>query len=382
VDEIVILPATITASDAAKSDWDVAVIGAGPAGSMAAQLLSRRGLRTLLIDRAQFPRWKVCGGCLNQNALAALAAAGMSELPARLGAVPLQSIQLCSNGRSANLRWPGGVSLSREALDAEMIREAIRAGAAFLPGTRATMGEIAGEYRAVELEANVIRARVVLVADGLNGQVAGDAIEGSLIGAGTMLDDVPAWCEPGTVAMATAPGGYVGAVIVEGGRLDVAAAFDAAFVRSRGGLGEAAMDVLRSAGLPDFEPIRNADWKGTPALTRSSRRIAGPRWFAIGDAAGYVEPFTGEGIGWALASAFAVAPLAAQPWNDGHVERWSREHRRIVKRRQVACRAIAWALRRPALCSAAVRVLRFAPRLASPVVGVLHRTEFDPEGHG
>lgn len=368
-----ILSATITASDAAKSAWDVAVIGAGPAGSVAAQQLSRRGLRTLLIDRAQFPRRKVCGSCLNQNALAALAAAGLGDLPTRLGAVPLRSIQLCANGRRANLRWPGGVSLSREALDAELIREAVRAGAAFLPGTRATMGEIAGEYRTVELEANALQTRVVLVADGLNGQVAGDAIEGSLIGAGTMLDEVPPWCEPGTVAMATASGGYVGAVIVEGGRLDVAAAFDAAFVRSRGGLGPAAMDVLRTAGLPDFEPIRDADWKGTPALTRTSRRIAGPRWFAIGDAAGYVEPFTGEGIGWAISSALAVAPLAAQPWRDDLVEQWSRAHRRVVGRRQVACRAIAWALRRPALCSAAVRVLRFAPRLAAPVIGTLHR---------
>ncbi len=377
-----ILPATVTALEAAKSAWDVAVIGAGPAGSVAAQQLSRRGLRTLLIDRAQFPRRKVCGGCLNQNALAALSAAGLGELPARLGAVPLRSVQLGSNGRSANLRWPGGVSLSREALDAELIREAIRAGTAFLPGTRATMGSLAGEYRTVELEANTLRARVVLVADGLNGQVAGEAASGSLIGAGTMLDELPPWCEPGTVAMATAPGGYVGAVIVEDGSLDVAAAFDAVFVRSQGGLGNAAMDVLRSAGLPEFEPIRNAEWKGTPALTRTSRRIAGPRWFAIGDAAGYVQPFTGEGIGWAISSALAVAPLTAEPWHDGLVEKWSRAHRRVVGRRQVACRAIAWALRRPALCSAAVRVLQFAPRLASPIVGALHRTEFGPEGHG
>lgn len=367
------LPATITALDAAKTAWDVAVIGAGPAGSVAAHQLSRRGLRTILIDRAQFPRRKVCGSCLNQNAISALSAAGLGELPARLGAVPLRSIRLSSNGRSADLRWPGGVSLSRGAFDAELIREASRAGAAFLPGTRATMGELGGDYRTVEFEATALQARVVLVADGLNGQVAGDAFEGSLIGAGTMLYEVPHWCERGTVAMATAPGGYVGAVIVEGGRLDVAAAFDASYVRSRGGLGPAAMDIFRTAGLPDFEPIRIADWKGTPALTRTSRRIAGTRWFAIGDAAGYVEPFTGEGIGWAISSALAVAPLAARPWCDDLVEQWSRSHRRVVGRRQVACRAIAWALRRPTLCSAAVRVLRFAPRLASPVIGTLHR---------
>ena len=45
------------------SDWDAVVIGAGPAGSVAASLLARSGRRTLLVERATFPRTKVCGGC-------------------------------------------------------------------------------------------------------------------------------------------------------------------------------------------------------------------------------------------------------------------------------------------------------------------------------
>ena len=56
--------------------WDVAVVGAGPAGSVAACLLARRGLDVLLLDQARFPRAKACGGCLNRSTLARLAAAG------------------------------------------------------------------------------------------------------------------------------------------------------------------------------------------------------------------------------------------------------------------------------------------------------------------
>jgi flavin-dependent dehydrogenase len=370
------IPATITTSEAANAVWGAAVIGAGPAGSVTAGLLAGRGLKTLLIDRAHFPRSKVCGSCLNRTALAALTAAGVGEVPSRLGALPLDGVKLASGGRTARLAWPGGVSLSREALDAELIREAVAAGAEFLPGTRAAMGEVVDGYRRVRLEQVFTSARVVIVADGLNGQLAADAAPGSRIGAGAMVADPPAWCAPGTVYMASAAGGYVGLVLVEGGRLDVAAAFDAAFVKVSGGLGPAAMKILADAGLPDFPGLSTADWKGTPALTRAARQVAGERWFAVGDAAGYVEPFTGEGIGWAISSAVGVCPFAvraATSWNDELAHDWARAHRRIVGRRQTLCRAVAWTLRRPRLCAAAVQLLRLAPALSRPVIRLLHR---------
>ena len=68
-------------------NFDAIVVGAGPAGAVAAVLLARAGRRVLLLDKATFPRRKVCGCCLNGHALSALAAAGLGELPARLGAV-------------------------------------------------------------------------------------------------------------------------------------------------------------------------------------------------------------------------------------------------------------------------------------------------------
>jgi flavin-dependent dehydrogenase len=68
-----------------KSTWEVVVIGAGPAGSIAARECAKQGLRTLLVDKAAFPRPKVCGCCLNANAMATLERLGLGGAVARLG---------------------------------------------------------------------------------------------------------------------------------------------------------------------------------------------------------------------------------------------------------------------------------------------------------
>ena len=350
--------------------WDAVVIGAGPAGSVAARTAALQGLKVLLVDRATFPRRKVCGCCLNRHALSALAAAGLGDLPAKLGAVPLHRLKVGAGGRCADVRLPGGVALSREAFDTALIDEAVRAGATFLSGT------------AVHLDAegalsNGLTANAVIVADGLNGRVRSDApivTAGSRIGAGTVLDNAPHEYEAGTIFMATGRGGYVGLVRLEDGRLDVAAAFDAEFVREHG-LGGAAQRILRSSGLPAVPGLAEAHWRGTPPLTRAPVRVAGPRWFAIGDAAGYIEPFTGEGMAWAMAGAVAVVPLVERAV---HGERnleseWIAVYRRCVGERQWTCRALAWSLKRPALCGLAVRGLRKIPALARPVVRSLNR---------
>ena len=94
----------------------------------------------------------------------------------------------------------------------------------------------------------------------------------------------------------------------------------------------------------------------------------------LGDACGYVEPFTGEGLAWALCGALAVAPLAARAarrWEPALLPAWEREWRRVVARRQVTCRAVAKLLRHPRLVSLALRALAARPGLAAPVLARL-----------
>ena len=344
--------------------WDAAVIGAGPAGSVAARELARRGLRVRLVDRATFPRAKVCGCCLNRAALAALDGVGLGHVPAACGAVPLRDVRVAAGLHSARVALPGGVALSREAFDAALIREAVAAGVTFSPNTP------------LKLDAALASARVVVVATGLG--TTTKASLASRIGAGVVADDAPAFFAPGTIHMATGRGGYVGLVRLEDGRLDLAAALDLAFVKSAGGVGRAADTILKTAGWPaDFAAL---PWKGTPALTRTPDAIAGQRWFAVGDAAGYVEPFTGEGMAWAVASAAALAPIAARAvtWDDAFIAEWTRTHARVVGRRQRVCRVVAKVLRHPVVTGVAVRVLSVLPILSRPVVALLNRPHGSP----
>jgi flavin-dependent dehydrogenase len=384
---------TIGLAEAAGRLWDVVVVGAGPAGALAARESARGGLSALLVDKAEFPRWKVCGSCLNLRTLSTLAAVGLGELPRQLGAVPLATFRLAAGGRQAVVPLPGGVALSRTAFDAGLVRSAVAAGAAFLPGTHAALGPPGGQARSVRLrhagaEAEV-RARIVLAADGLGGRllagttVRADVVAASRLGCGVIADAVPADYGPGTIFMACGAGGYVGLVRLEDGRLDIAAALDPGLVKRAGGLGRAAAATLAEAGFPPVPGLTELAWRGTPLLTRRLTRPAAERALALGDAAGYVEPFTGEGIAWALASGAAVAPLARRAcrrWEPALAARWCLLYRQTVARRQRVCRVVAAVLRHPGLMRWLVALLGRAPRLAAPLVRYLNARYTPTEG--
>jgi 2-polyprenyl-6-methoxyphenol hydroxylase-like FAD-dependent oxidoreductase len=129
--------------------------------------------------------------------------------------------------------------------------------------------------------------------------------------------------------------------------------------------------LIVEAGWPVPEGWTALNWKGTPALTRRPRQIASTRLFAVGDAAGYVEPFTGEGIARALATGIAVVPIAARAarqWRQGLVGEWSTTFRLLRGQRQLICRVAAGVLRRPWLASACIALLARSPALAAPVI--------------
>ncbi len=373
--------ATITAKTAATTRWDVAVVGAGPAGATAAYLAAKQFAKVILIDQADFPRGKVCGCCLNNAALATLHSIGLGGLVPSCRAVPIGHVQLGASGRTVDLVSSRGVSLSRERFDVALIESAIASGAEFLPSTRVKMGPITDDARTLVAESVEIEAKIVICADGLNGRLAA-AAEGfvvpattdSRIGAGVVLDANASDDYPrGTIFMATAPGGYVGLVRLEDDRIDVAAAFDAEFVRTQGSLGNAASKILAVAGFPNIDTLEHASWRGTPSLTRTPPAIVGTRWYSIGDAAGYVEPFTGEGMAWALASAATLVPMLANGWDDTHLRTWPKRHSQMIRTRQSTCRAVSMALRRPTFVAGVVRLLRIAPWLSWPVVRRLDR---------
>ncbi len=362
--------------------WDAIVVGAGPAGALAARQMARGGARTLLVERKAFPRHKVCGACLNGHALSTLAEVGLGDLPASLGAVSLQELRLATRGACARLRLTMGVAISRELFDAALVQAAIEAGAGFLPETTAHVEESCESARSVVLQhegdTGQIAAAVVLAADGLGHgclswlpQFDRTARDGSRIGAGcggTLHSEA---YEPGVIFMAVGRSGYAGLVRVEGGRLNIAAALDRQYVRHTGGIGPAVEEIIRQAGFPEITGLGMNDWHGTAALTRRSGRTAVRRLLLLGDAAGYVEPFTGEGIAWALASGASVARTALRGisgWSSGLETEWTMAHDQIVGRRQRLCRLIAAGLRNRWMIGGAVRLLEQMPTMATPIL--------------
>jgi flavin-dependent dehydrogenase len=196
-------------------------------------------------------------------------------------------------------------------------------------------------------------------------------LRGSRIGLGTVLDDGQSFGEPGTLYMACDAAGYVGIAPVEEGRLDVAAAVDAAALGAVTSPGKLVSVILNNAGLPVPAGLEEAEWRGTPPLTRQTRPLGSHRCLLVGDAAGYVEPFTGEGIGWALQSAVLACTLLAEElgvWDADLPVRWKKLHDRAFGRHQRNCRRIVQLLRNKTVRTLVLWSLRRAPSLARPVV--------------
>lgn len=361
-------------------EWDVIVLGAGPAGALAAHQLARQRLRVLLVDKRTFPRWKVCGTCLNGVALGALAQAGLADLVDRLGGVPLARLHLGLQHHQTQLEVPLGRSLSRGRLDLALGEAAVAEGAVWRKGTEAKVAGPCPGGRQVRLcsggATETTRARVVLVATGLGspGLTPANPIQRqvaahSRVGAGCRVDTGASGYGRGTIHMAIGRHGYVGLVRTEAGDLNLAAAFDRDHLIEAGGAALAAAGVLAEAG---FEPVPEASaaaWLATPALTGRQWPPAAERVLLLGDAAGYVEPFTGEGMGWALLGALAVVPLAVQgqrQWSRELERQWVRRYGRLIESRQRLCRGLAFVLRRPGLSRCALAAVERWPVLAAP----------------
>ena len=364
--------------------WDVVVIGAGPAGAIASRECAKLGLRTLLLDKAAFPRAKVCGCCLNASAMATLSRLGLAGAVAKLHPARIEHLELACGSARATLRVVGGVAVSRERLDVALIEAARSAGVEFRSEVAAVVGTEDAECARVRVSGQGAeqsqRALCVIVADGLAGTSLAERSEfavaerlGARMGAATILEEGGQAYEAGSIWMTIGPGGYAGAVRLEDGRLNVACAFSPGFVKSQGGPGMAAASILRAAGMPRIRGLEEAKWRGTPGLTRR-RCVESGRVLVIGDSAVYVEPFTGEGMAWAVACGEAVAPIAMRhvlrAGTDGH---WSVAHKRIVRSRQHLCRVVSSMVRRPRLAKSVIRLLSIMPGVAGPVLRRVER---------
>jgi flavin-dependent dehydrogenase len=422
--------ATISLADATATRWQTVVVGAGPAGFATALRLAARGLRVLLLEAGSMPRPKLCGCCLSVTGLRELArlqdlAGEAAALTARM--TLLRRVRLATPGTTAAVPFAGGGVISREALDTAGVRAAIDAGCHWLPQTRVTLvGEPtppggrescpdavtvsvcgdAGETRG-QLTADLVVLATGL-ATGIRFNNAGDPLGGpqitaeSRLGVGTTLPPEVGGPPVGELVMAVSRGGYCGVVRLEDGRVDLAAAVERRYLAAAGSPAAAITGILeatdgdRLTGLSSPASRRllaAATYRGTPPLSRTSS-LTSPsgRILRVGDTAGYVEPFTGEGMGWALTSARLLDEAVAAAGGGrpgvgvGHpaavAAGYAVGHRRHFSIHHARCRRVALAVRRPWLVGSAVRLARFAPALAARVVPFVVGTTPPSEAHG
>jgi geranylgeranyl reductase family protein len=269
--------------------FDVAVIGAGPAGSTCAYRLARAGARVLLIDKARFPRDKPCGGGVTLRAA--------RLLPFSLDPVVEDRVDRLECGLRYRHRFvrharsPLALMTQRKRLDHFLLQKAADAGAEVREG--------------LTVEARELDARVVIGADGCNGTSAkqlglgGDVAHGVALEANYPYD--PRYAGAMVLEIAAIQGGY-GWVFPKGDHVNVGVGGN----ESEGPRLRA--ELRRMCEEYGVDPDAATDTRGYRLpLRRPSSVLARGTTAVIGDAAGLVDPFSGDG----MYEAFLSAQLAA-----------------------------------------------------------------------
>jgi geranylgeranyl reductase family protein len=293
--------------------WDVLVVGAGPAGSSAARVAAEGGASVLLVDRARFPRYKTCGGGLIGISLAHLPASVLPTVEQEV-----REVRFSLRGgafKSYRRTLPFLALVQRERFDDALVKAAVASGVRFEDSVVVKAVEEADGLVTVTTDGAPLRARVVVGADGTSGRI------GRYVGVQNCGTDLALEVEltrtpesqayDGVIAFdwGTAPGSYAWVFPKE-------EVLTVGVIQARGEP-QQTRDYLESwlctTGLDVLEVERSSghltQWRAPDSpLCRGSVLVAG-------DAAGLLDPWTREGLSYALRSgcwAGAAAAAAAR----------------------------------------------------------------------
>jgi geranylgeranyl reductase family protein len=301
--------------------WDVAIVGSGPAGASCAAFCAAAGLRTLVLERANFPREKVCGDCLNPICWPVLERLGVA---AEVRATPhgkLSRVEFIgSSGRCVTALLPSGanaeIALRRSVFDQILLRRTrslgveVREGETLLSARR-------NEHWQISTTQSKETARILVAADGRNSTVA-------------RLCHLMPSKGPDRVALQThvpLPDGFGDRVVLrllrEGysGQAPVGDGLLNLCLVSRPN----DLSAVKRWAEREFSIPTDHSWRTIAPLARAALPPSQPGLFLVGDTARVVEPFTGEGIYYALRS----GELAAEAIISENPHHYSTAHRKL-----------------------------------------------------
>ena len=370
----------------------VAVIGAGPAGSACAARLASRGLDVTLFERTPFPRTKVCGEYLNaaaQRELMELAAGDtVIQHCNRVAGIRLRVDGTALELPFANPAW----AIARSRLDEILFARARDAGAQ----------PILARVEDIERIADRIRIRF-RDASGLERRFEADAVVGA-DGLGSLVARKCGLARDGRRRGRFALGGHYSGFGPLDGFIEMYVTKDAYFAINP--LGEELANVMvvveesdlhRWTGAIDRNLQQTASHlaagkRGIPNVQRVGKRVAvgplahdvrdvaAPSVYLAGDAAGFIDPFTGQGVFLALRSASLVASaveaqLTQTESQERAALRYCREHRRIFHSRARVARLVSLLVKTPWLSRRALHNLQRSADLRRTVMAVISGQE-------
>jgi len=352
---------------------DLVIVGGGPAGLGVAIVAARRGLDVLLLERGAFPVDKACGEGLLPAGVHALEALGARSLLAPAAFSPLRAIRWIDGDvvAEAHLPAPGGLGIRRTALSAALLASARAAGAKVREGA-AVMGHrrLAGEVE-VETEDGLVRARLLVAADGLASAIrAREGLDRTVGGAPRFGLRRHFDCPPWSDAVEVHFGDGVEAYVTPAGPGRVGIAF-----LCEGSARRPFPELL--AHFPALaDRLAGVVFDSRPAGAGPLRRAAGgralDRLVLVGDAAGYHDAITGEGVSLALSGALALGEVLPEALAAGGGRSafagWSRGEVVRFARYAATARFVLWLARRPRTRRRVLGLLARQPALFSRLV--------------